>query len=260
VSDLLYLYGFVPADSPSPPPLAGIADRPVELLAVAGACAVISRVPADEYAAERIEDRLQQLDWVAAQGLAHEQVVAWFVDHADIAPAPLFTLYSGEDALAAEAGASADRIAAQLERCRGRREWNLKVTCDTATLHAGIGAASEPLRELDAEIAAAAPGRQFLLSRKRADLVRDEMRRIVLERADALLDLLAEDAEDTRRLPLPKGGESAVVLHAAVLVAIGRTEALRRRFAEEAARLEPLGIAATLSGPWAPYRFLGDAA
>jgi len=258
MSELLYLYGFVPADSPTPPPLAGVAGGSVELLpAAAEFHAVVSRVPAEEYAAHSIEAKLEDLGWVAAQGLAHEQVVAWFVDHGDIVPAPLFTLYSGLAALIAEVDAGVERIAAQLARCRGRREWDLKVAYHAATLRARLVHASDALRSLDAEIAAAAPGRQFLLARKRADLVREEMRRVVRERADALLDALAGCAEETLRLPLPRTGDAPVVLHAALLVASSAAGALQHRFEAESAQLEPLGIAATLSGPWAPYRFIG---
>ena len=103
MADYLYLYGFVPTDAPKPDQLSGIANAPVQLLANGGIAAVISHVPADDYAPERIEQRLQDLKWVAEQGVAHERVVAWFVDHAQILPAPLFTMYSSADALRAAA-------------------------------------------------------------------------------------------------------------------------------------------------------------
>ena len=92
MSDFLYLYGFVPPATPAPTDLTGIAGSPIELLSSGDVKAVVGRVPAQDYAPDRIEDRLQDLKWVAEQGVAHERVVAWFVDHAQILPAPLFTM------------------------------------------------------------------------------------------------------------------------------------------------------------------------
>jgi hypothetical protein len=255
LSSLVYLYGFVPAATAPPPPLAGIADAPVDLLAVDGAAAVVSAAPEADYEAAAIEARLEDLEWVAAQGLAHEQVVAWFVDHADIAPAPLFTIYSSADALRDAAAANRARIAAQLARCTGRREWDVKLGADPAKLAAGVDQLSEPLRALDREIAAAAPGRRFLLERRRAELVRDEVRRLGRESAQHVLDALRPAAEDVVTLAVPAA--TSVLLHAAVLVARGNEAELRRRYDAAVGPLAGAGFDASLTGPWAPYRFMG---
>jgi hypothetical protein len=256
---LVYLYGFVPEGTEPPAALAGVADGIVQLVDVPGARAVTSLAPAADYAADAIEARLADLDWVTAQGLAHEQVVAWFVDHADIAPAPLFTLYSSPDALHAAAAASRERIAAQLERCTGWREWNVKVACDAAMLRAGVASVSEPLQALEREIADAAPGRRFLLVRKRDELVKTEAQRVGRAAADGVLEALRPVAGEMVRLALPRAGGAAVLLHAAVLVPAGAEAELRRHFEAAVTPLEPIGIQAGLSGPWAPYRFMGGA-
>src|SRR5690606_7562767 len=104
VSDIVYLYGFVPADTDTADMPDGIDGRPGEPVPAGGAVALITKLPSDTYAAGALESRLEDLDWVAARGLAHERVVAWGVDHADIVPAPLFTLFSSLDALRADAG------------------------------------------------------------------------------------------------------------------------------------------------------------
>src|SRR5690606_2505134 len=91
VSDIVYLYGFVPADTDTGGVPDGIDGRPVEPVPAGGAVALVTKLAADTYAAGVLESRLEDLDWVAARGLAHERVVAWCVDHADIVPAPLFT-------------------------------------------------------------------------------------------------------------------------------------------------------------------------
>jgi hypothetical protein len=261
LSELTYLYGFVPADAPRPDGVAGMGGAPVHIWPVTGAGAAVSAVPADVYAAHAIEARLDDLDWVADQGAAHERVVSWFVDHTDIMPAALFTLYSSPDALLRDAAERAAAVAEALERLRGMREWDLKLSFETATIDAHLPAAAPALATLDAEIAAAAPGRRYLLERRRADLLRTERRRVLNEAADAMLAALRPCAADVVRVELPRvAADLPVIMHAALLVARNDEAELASRFETEAASAARIGLHAALSGPWAPYRFVGAAA
>jgi hypothetical protein len=258
MSHVVYLYGFAPAAAPLPPPsLAGIAGTPVELLRVGSVSAVIGRLPAASWATEHIESRLDDLAWVGEQGLAHEHVVLWFVDHAEILPARLFTLYSDEAALHAAYGPRSDSVNAQLRRLDGRREWNLKVACDATELGRHGGTVSDELRRMDDDIAAAAPGRRYLLQRRRADVLKREVARAAHRLAGELLDALRPLADAVHTLPLAAADEGGtVVLNAALLVTREGEPALRAEAERRIAELEAVGMLVTLSGPWAPYRFL----
>jgi hypothetical protein len=258
VSDVVYLYGFVPADSPAPPPsLAGLAGRPVELLAAGPVRAVIARLPADEYGAEQVTAGLEDMAWVGEHGLAHERVVLWFVDHGDILPARLFTLHSGTQSLLDSVAPALPGIAARLQAMAGRREWNLKVAYDRDELARHGAEVSPDVRRLDDDIAAAAPGRRYLLERRRADLLRTEVGRAAQRMAAELLDHLADGADDARVLPLAAAdGGGTVVLNAALLVRRDAEPDWRPRAETFIDRYRQLGMVVTLSGPWAPYRFL----
>lgn len=259
MSDVVYLYGFVPVGTAAPPAaLAGVADAPVRLVDAGAVLAVVSRLPAADWSGGAVEARLQDLQWVGAQGLAHERVVLWFVDHADILPARLFSLHSDESALRAAIAPAAARIARQLASLAGRREWNLKVAYDAAELERHGGEVSDELRRIDAELADAAPGRKYLLQRRRADVQKREVSRAARRLAAELLAALEQHAEAARTLPLPDGAaeQGAVVLNAALLVERTAEVRLREQADARIAALASLGIQATLTGPWAPYRFL----
>lgn len=259
---VVYVYGFVAAEAPSPlsdASLTGIDDAEVELVGLGAFQAVISHVSGERYAPERIEARLEDLRWVGEQGLAHERVVSWFVDRGVIVPVPLFTFYSGIDALREDAMERAPAIEARLARFSGRHEWDLKVGYRAGEAAAHAGDLSDTVRSLDEEIANAAPGRRFLLERKRADVAREVLGRSVRSRAVQLLDALRPFADEVVQLPLPQSELTLpVVLFAALLVPI----AAEPRLVETANRLvrenEPLGIDVAFSGPWAPYRFIGE--
>jgi hypothetical protein len=258
VSDLVYLYGFVPAPFPGlTEPLAGIDGRAVELADVDGITAVVSRVNAGDYGSDRIESRLQDLAWVAEQGVAHERVVAWFVDRTQILPASLFTLYSSADAVRRSAVAQHDTILSELRRLDGQREWDLKVAYDAGLLARHAVRFSDALKKLDDEVAAAAPGKRYLLERKRNELARKEVSRIARDQAQHIVEAAGRHSTEVLNLPIPQSAEELpVVLHAALLVHRDRETAVVREIEAARKEVDSAGFSISFSGPWAPYRFV----
>lgn len=258
----LYLYGFVSAQAQSPSPeVTGVGDRGVELLPLDGHFAVVSRVPAEEYAPGAVEDRMEDLEWVAEQGLGHERVVTWFVDHAWILPARLLTLYSSAEALRQEAAERGETIGATFEEMEGLYEWDLKVGYEASRLRENLGEVSEEMAELEEEMMSATPGRQYLLGRKHRDRVKDETRRAARRLAHELYEEVEGQVEEARVLDQPRRREAAdlpVVLNAAFLVPADRQERIREEVEARAEQLDRWGVNVSFSGPWAPYRFVGD--
>jgi hypothetical protein len=259
VSDFVYLYGYVPGDATAPDQLSGIAGGAVGLADCDSLRAIISTVPAAEYAPDRLEPRLQDLSWVAEQGVAHERVVAWFVDHSQILPAPLFTMYSSLAALQAATAERSQQLLAQMQRLRGLRAWDLKVSFDEGALQQNASHISEKVAELDRQIADAPAGKSYLLKKKRADLLKTEVRQAAHRRAVDVLNAVSGMAVQTRSLPMPRTPDALpVVLHAALLVQIAREAQLTAELETQANQLRTIGMDLSFSGPWAPYRFMAE--
>lgn len=259
MSEYVYLYGFVPSDASPPDQLSGIAGRSVSLVRVGELHAAISTVPARDYTPERVEGRLHDLKWVAEQGVAHERVVAWFVDHSQILPAALFTMYSSIDALQTAASDQRTELHAQMQRLRGFREWDVKISFDEHVLANHAAKISDKVAALDQEIASAPAGKSYLLQRKRADLLKAELRQAAHQQAVELLNHVHADVAETRTMPLPRSKEDLpVVLHAALLVGSDQEKTVITKLEAETQRLHPIGIEVSFSGPWAPYRFMSD--
>lgn len=260
MSDIIYLYGFVPSGTELPSVgLLGVGGSEVELAELDGIAAVVSRVPAETYGAEALEARLDDLAWVGEEGLRHEQVVAWFVDHARILPVRLFTLFSSADALADDVRARSPELLERLRRIGTRREWDLKVAYDADRLADRLAEVSDAVAELDVHIAEAKPGKRFLLERKREEVARRETRTAANRLATGLLDALREHAVAAVALELPeKAAALPVVLSAALLVEREDEAALGDAVRERAAELGELGVDVDFSGPWAPYRFVRE--
>lgn len=262
MSDLIYLYGWIPGERGAQiEALRGIGERPVELVPCGRALAVISRVPAAEYGAEQIEARLSDLSWLGEHGLAHERVAAALVDQTTVVPARLFTLFSGDTALATECVERADWIRNTLARLDGLREWDLKVSYDSSKMLDTIGETSEEVAAIDRELAEAAPGRRYLLQKRRDDVARGAVRKAVGRLGDEVLDSLRAVAAEVKRVAPPSNADPAelpVILAAALLVAREKEPALREKLAAESERLATRGVAISCAGPWAAYRFIGS--
>lgn len=256
--NVIYLYGFVPDRTELPPGgLLGVADAPVERLGGPGFAAIVSRVDSDEFRGESLERNAADVEWMARQGLSHEQVVGWFVDHASILPSRLLTLFSAEAAVQETMERESERIASELERLDGLREWDLRVGSDSERLLEHLGEISEEVGRLDREIEEAGPGKRFLLEKKRKELARTEGRTAARRLARELLDTLRPRARDVVTLDPPSDAAPAT-LSAALLVERAEEPALFDHLAGERERLEPLGLTLTLTGPWAPYRFMRE--
>jgi hypothetical protein len=259
VTDFIYLYGFVPADASAPLNITGIAGGTVQLLDVGAVKAVTSLVPADVYDPAQLEPRMQDLTWVAEQGVAHEVVVAWFVDNAQILPAALFTMYSSTDALTEAVAERAELLSSELQRLRNKREWDVKISFNEKEVAQHAGMLSPRIAEVEKEIAAASPGKRYLLEKRRTDLLKHETRDAASRLANEVVEAVRAHAAEVRILPLPRTADDLpVIMHAAALTERTHETGLVRALGEQQLRLQRYGITVRFSGPWAPYRFTGE--
>ena len=256
---ILYLYGFVPARTSAPGAVVpGIDHGVVRVLELGSFAAAVSDVDADLYRQGSIEPRLKDLAWVGERGARHETVVTWFSDHASILPARMLTVFSSEAALEAEATNRRNEISAGLERFRDLREWDLKVAYDVNSLAGNLGDFSDAAAQLDGEIQNATPGRRYLLEKRREDLAKVETGAVARRLAQDLLEDLRPFAEEVLELTNPLGRDGdPVVLNAALLVRKSRRGELEAAAESPTSRMRAVGVRTTLSGPWAPYRFVG---
>lgn len=263
---LIYLYGIVPEDAPEPPAaLLGLEDGSVWLLRAAGLAAVIGGVPEAVYGEEALNPRLQDLAWVGERGLAHERVLTWFADRVPVVPLSPFSLHEDEERVRARLEEESLLLQDTLARLKGRQEWGVKLWRQDGKLAAHLEELSPRLRALAAELESAAPGRRFLLAKKRDSLRGEELRSVGKEAAHEVYGILEECAERSALLPVAGGaggaGERALVLHAAFLVREEEFPAFQRRLSEAALRYTALGFEIEFTGPWPPYHFVSaDAA
>jgi gas vesicle protein GvpL/GvpF len=254
--ELRYLYAV--ANASAAPAIAaanlrGIDGGRVEAIVEGQLLGVTSAVPTSDYEEEPLNARLQDLEWLAPRAASHQEVNGKLLDLSNaVIPLAFGAIYRDPDGvrelLRARAGDFADRLRA----VEGRAEWIVSIEREGSVAPTG-GAVSA----LDAEIAAAAPGRAFLLGKRRDEVIREERRTrdaAVAEEAWARIEAIAERVY---REPLIEDPTAAAIARFSVLARRDREVELGDVVRRLGASGVSEGYRVRLSGPWPAYRFGG---
>lgn len=264
---LVYLYAVLPADGGAAERLAAgaihglVEGAPLFAIAAAGLCAAVSLVPAAQFDEAPLAELLADLPRLTPLAVRHENAVHALAEaSAAIVPISFGALYRDAGAVARLLRDGADRFYAALARVRGRQEWGITLFAEPAALARAAEAASDGLRRLDAEIAAAGPGRAYLLGKRREQALTAEVERQGVSLAGEILQRLTPlSAETWLDVAALASGAPRLLLKAAFLVESDEADS----FLAEAAAIErecrQREFSLLCSGPWAPYSFATSA-
>jgi len=196
--------------------------EPLQVLHCGALAAIVRRVPLARFSEEALRAHGDDTAWIAEMARRHNQVIAAIHQEQAILPAKFGSVYArAEDVQAAVAGAH-DALLAQLERVEGCYEWAVHVYADRAAIEQRVVAAHPTIQALQQEIAAASPGRAYLLQRKLGEERAATTDQALREMAQAHYEHLARGAvagqltQPTRSAPAAHG--EIEVLRAAFLV------------------------------------------
>jgi Gas vesicle synthesis protein GvpL/GvpF len=265
---LWYVYGIVPAGLATPSLPAGLDDAELLVERDAGVAALVSRLDASAYAPEAIERNSADVEWLGPRAVAHDRVLSWASEHGAVVPLPMFSLFSGLDAVRSMLRDRAPQLTATLERVGRGREYALRVYRVDAELLAVIATLSPRLEALASSAASASPGQRYLLERKLESQKRAELRGTTQDIVDEIVNELSTQAIDTIRSPIPRltdaegvaGDRGTMVLNAAFLVAPDRLESFQRTLTTLIGHRGAQGFRFDFTGPWPPYHFSNESA
>jgi hypothetical protein len=224
------------------------ADKP-RIVALGGSLwLVVSQVPLDVYASDRLAVALRDLQWVSDVAVSHESVVEYFARPRGTAVVPmkLFTMFSSLDRAIEEMRARRPEILEVLKRVAGCEEWGVRVTRTPVHVSAGtIG-----VRRI-------ASGAAFLAAKKAIRDQTQEAARRAAEAADETYAALAALSRSARRRDDTSSGAARPPLLDAAFLVPSRSRARFRGAARRlAAGCADVGAEMTLTGPWPAYNFI----
>ena len=255
-SELRYLYAVANAHADGAigaASLRGIDGGRVEAIVEGRLLGVTSGVPASQYEEAPLNERLQDLEWLAPRAASHQEVNGKLLELTDaVVPLAFGAIYRDADGVRELLRTRAEDFADRLRAVEGRAEWIVSIERDGVAIPIGgaVGA-------LDAEIAASAPGRAFLLGKRRDEVIREERRTRDAALAEQTWTTIEAIAERVYREPLIEDPTAAAIARFSVLAPRDREvelgDVVRRLGASGASE----GYRIRLSGPWPAYRFGG---
>ena len=228
----------------------------VQVLEQGELAAVVEQVSLADFRPEALQERARNLAWLEAMVRGHNQIVERIHQKGAVLPVKFGAVYPDREALLAALAERHDDLLAQLQRLGHCDEWGIHLYADRQAIQR-LAAEHPALQQLKDELAAASPGRAYLLKRK----LSDEMVAITEETLNGLgrtsYERLARFAVAGQINPRSQkatgeAGEQEI-FHATFLV----QRANLASFLEEVQRLaeEQEGPRCEYSGPWPPYSF-----
>jgi hypothetical protein len=250
---VLYVYA-VTRDAATPDAEAIDGTRRFGTTTTNGICATFTPVDPEAFSQEAIDQRAKDLEWLGAIGYRHQAVMSELMKQTSLVPLRAFTLFSSEDAVRTYLRDNAELLQKTLERLEGKQEWTLRIELEPTKWNEALNTRVGPLRELHEQIAAAPPGKAFLLRKKLDDekkrVSRTAEEELVHELERAVLDKLKCEtiAENRAR-------RDGAFPQINVLLNRDEESLLQELHGELTERYEREGVTLGITGPWPPYTF-----
>ncbi len=261
MSDILYLYGIVPAATNLGRAPAGIDDRQVELVQSGEHAALVTRLDGAAYTPEKIEALAGNIDWVRSRAEAHDRLLNWASDAAQVVPLPMWTLFRDADAVTKMLAERKAEFASALARTAGAREYTVRAYVRNAALRSRLAEHSDEFRELEKRARAASPGQRYLLERKLEEKRKEAARSVIRDVAREVHEALAIGSDSAVRDEVAAGAAASehghAILNASYLIKSERLPDFQRALTAFVNRYEPSGFTFEFTGPWPPYHFVG---
>lgn len=255
-AELRYVYAIADANAASGVAsrgLRGIDGGNVEPIVEGSLLAATTVVNPADFEQEPLNARLQDLDWLAPRAAAHQDVNAALLEVAGaIVPLSFGAIYRGTAGVRELLRSDATSLHTRLESLAGKAEWIVSVEREDVS-----ALASPALEALETEIAAAAPGRAFLLAKRRDEIAREDRRQRDAAIADETNATVTGVADRVYRETLIDDSQIAAVARFSVLVSRADEDRLRGAVRALAGSDVARGYSVRVSGPWPAYRFGG---
>lgn len=224
--------------------LRGVGGSAVRLLDVGDLQAVVGDAERAGFEARALEERMEDLTWLADTARAHHHVVDAVGRAHVVAPLALATVYYSDQRVREVLEQEGDAFRAVLDRLSGRAEWGVK------------GFAREGAAAPAPDAARPLSGAEYLRARRRSLREGDRTIEEALQAADEVHATVAGLAAASRthrpQDPALSGSTERMVLNGAYLVPVDAVDDLRAliRSLDDHPRLR-----LELTGPWVPYSF-----
>ncbi|OLC52911.1 MAG: hypothetical protein AUH85_15450 [Chloroflexi bacterium 13_1_40CM_4_68_4] len=255
MSGLRYVYGIVPATAAAAVDgarIRGIDGAAVDALVEGPFAAAESDLDAEGYGTDVLNQKIRDMEWLTPRAEAHQAVNSRLLDVAGVVlPLSFGAIYRDETRVREMLREDVEPRQERLRDLSGKAEWVVTVLRERDRVPGAEG----DLRALEDEIATSAPGRGYLLEKRRTSVATAAAERADAEAARRALEVLAEAGERTYREPVATGGADVVVVRVSLLAPVTRAASVGDAITALDRELVAEGYRVRSNGPWPAYRF-----
>ncbi len=257
IHNLIYVYCL----ANSPPELdASTESRELKSFKYDGFYVVVKLVSEDEYDEENFKRNLSNIHWVETNARTHISVINSIMEHQTVIPFKFGTIFQTEERIQKCLLEYSDSLHENFKYIHAKEEWSVKVYCDRKALCSQIDELSEETAALETQIMASAPGKAFLLKRKKTEMIENEMDRLCKEYGQTYYEHFNSLSEANSLINmLPKeftGRQDTMILNATFLVRKNKVAELLNAIEVMKGNDEQSSFFIEASGPWPPFSFI----
>jgi Gas vesicle synthesis protein GvpL/GvpF len=220
----------------------------------------VKYVNENDFSEDNLKKHLSDLEWLETNARDHIRIIGMIMESNDVIPFKFGTIFNTTAGLHKFIADYNESLIENFHYIKGKEEWSVKVYCDRNELSEQIDELSQEAAALELQIMSSAPGKAFLLRRKKNDLIDNEMDKLCKKYGQEYYDALSSLSCTTYlNNLLPKeytGRECTMILNATFLINkqkvsefISMIKLLQDKVKHSVFILEE-------SGPWPPFSFI----
>ena len=217
-------------------------------------------VSSDDFSGENLKKNLSNTIWLERNKRHHINMISSIMRYHPVIPLKFGTIFPTRESLDKFIDDYSASLARNFHTISGKEEWAVKIYCDKRVLREKMLELSEEVVTLEKHILESSPGKAFLLSLKRTELIEQEVILFMRKKGQQCFDeykVICYESHLNNLYPRElTGRQEDMILNANFFVNkenVGLFIYLANRQESEC---HSLGFSFEVTGPWPPFNFI----
>jgi len=217
-------------------------------------------VDANEFSEENFKNNLSNIQWLEINAREHIRVISEIMGLVTVIPFNFGTIYQSEANLQKFILDYEDSLMENFIHLKGKEEWAVKMYANTDVLKVRIDELSEKAASLEREIVASSPGKAFLLTRKKTELIENEIDQLCKLNGQKYYDefkhlSIATSLNNLLPKEYTERGDT-MILNANFLVSQDKSAEFVKQVDTMSKESDNSGFVIEVTGPWPTFSFI----
>lgn len=217
-------------------------------------------VSPDEFTEENLKKNFANLSWIETNAREHIDIITSIMKYRAVIPFKFGTIFKSEESLEQFIKDYSPSLAENFEAIQGKEEWSVKVYCDKKTLGKQVPEFSGDVSILEEQILKSSPGKAFLLKRKKAELIEQEVEKLMKINGQKCFDEYKKICEAVRvNNLLPRElteRDDDMILNTTLFINKQNIKDFIHTANLQQEKYQSLGFSFEVTGPWPPFSFV----